>query len=72
MKVLRYLDPRADLTFKKIFGEHPDLTTSFLNALLPFKDGEQIETVEFLPAELVPNTPLKKLVTTAISNRCTR
>ena len=38
MKVLRYLDPRADLTFKKIFGEHPDLTTSFLNALLPFKD----------------------------------
>ncbi|MDY4704780.1 MAG: hypothetical protein SO365_00135, partial [Prevotella sp.] len=22
VKVLRYLDPRADLTFKKIFGEH--------------------------------------------------
>ena len=68
MKVLRYLDPRADLTFKKIFGEHPDLTTSFLNALLPFKDGEQIETVEFLPAELVPNTPLKK--NTIVDVRC--
>ena len=24
----RYLDPKADLTFKKVFGEHPDLVTS--------------------------------------------
>ena len=22
---MRYLDPKADLTFKKIFGEHKDL-----------------------------------------------
>ncbi len=21
----KYLDPKADLTFKKVFGEHPDL-----------------------------------------------
>lgn len=21
---MRYLDPKADLTFKKVFGEHPD------------------------------------------------
>ena len=21
----RYLDPKADLTFKRVFGEHPDL-----------------------------------------------
>lgn len=67
-KVLRYLDPRADLTFKKIFGEHADLTISFLNAMLPFKEGEQIESVEFLPAELVPNTPLKK--NTIVDVRC--
>ena len=68
VKVLRYLDPRADLTFKKIFGEHADLATSFLNALLPLKEGEQIETVEFLPAELVPDTPLKK--NTIVDVRC--
>ena len=68
VKVLKYLDPRADLTFKKIFGEHVDLTTSFLNALLPFKEGEQIESAEFLPAELVPNTPLKK--NTIVDVRC--
>ena len=31
----RYLDPKADLTFKKVFGEHPDLVVSLPNALLP-------------------------------------
>ncbi len=56
----KYLDPKADLTFKKVFGEHPDLLRSFLNALLPFKDGEYIETVEYLPPELVPENPLRK------------
>ena len=35
----RYLDPKADLTFKKVFGEHPDLVISLLNALLPLKKG---------------------------------
>lgn len=58
---MRYLDPKADLTFKKIFGEHPDLVISLLNALLPFEtDDEKIATVEYLPAELFPDTPLKK------------
>ena len=45
----RYLDPKADLTFKKVFGEHPDLVISLLNALLPFKTKEEeIESVEYL------------------------
>lgn len=58
---MRYLDPRADLTFKKVFGEHPDLIKSFLNALLPFDtEEEKIVTLEYLPIELVPDTPLKK------------
>lgn len=39
---MRYLDPKADLTFKKIFGEHKDLLISLLNALLPLADDEQI------------------------------
>ena len=50
----RYLDPKADLTFKKIFGRHPDLLISLLNALLPLSDDEQIASVEYLPTELVP------------------
>ena len=58
---MRYLNPKADLTFKKVFGEHPDLVASFLNALLPFDSPEErIELVEYLPSELVPQTPLRK------------
>ena len=58
---MRYLDPKADLTFKKVFGEHPDLVKSLLNALLPLeKPDELITEIEYLPAELVPATPLKK------------
>ena len=33
-----YLDPKADLTFKKVFGEHKELMISFLNAMLPTMD----------------------------------
>lgn len=56
----RYLDPKADLTFKKIFGEHKDLLISLVNALLPLKDDEQVEDVEYLTPELVPDVFLGK------------
>lgn len=56
----RYLDPKADLTFNKVFGEHPDLARSFLNALLPLEAGEEIESIEYLPAELVPENPVRR------------
>lgn len=63
----KYLDPRYDLTFKAVF-EHPDLIISFLNAILPFKDGEVITEVEYLPVELVPESPFKKF--TVVDVRC--
>ena len=56
----KYLNPKADLTFKKIFGEHPHLVKSLLNALLPLDEGKQIEHVEYMPVELVPENPGKK------------
>ena len=56
----KYLNPKADVTFKKIFGEHEDLVKSLLNALLPLDEGKQIEHVEYLPSELVPENPAKK------------
>jgi len=34
----KYLNPKADLTFKKIFGENKHLVISLLNALLPLED----------------------------------
>lgn len=57
---MRYLDPKADLTFKKIFGEHKDLLMSLLNALLPLEKDRQVESLEYLPAELVPDLPFGK------------
>lgn len=57
---MRYLDPKADLTFKRVFGEHKDLVISLLNAMLPLADNELIEEVEYLPAELVPDNPVRK------------
>lgn len=57
---MRYLDPKADLTFKRVFGEHPDLVMSFLNALLPLETGQEITSIEYLPVELVPDNPLRK------------
>ena len=57
---MRYLDPKANLTFKKIFGEHKDLLISLLNALLPLDNDALVEEVEYLPAELVPDLPMGK------------
>lgn len=57
---MRYLDPKADLTFKRVFGEHPDLVMSLLNALLPLAPGQEVTEIEYLPVELVPDNPLRK------------
>lgn len=57
---MRYLNPKADLTFKRVFGEHPDLVKSFLNALLPLHREEYITDIEYLPSEMVPDNPLRK------------
>jgi predicted transposase/invertase (TIGR01784 family) len=55
---MRYLDPKNDLTFRKVFGQHPHLLKSFLNALLPL--DVPIRDLEYLPADLVPDIPLLK------------
>ena len=64
----KYLDPKADVTFKKVFGEHKNLVISLLNALLPLDEGKQVESIEYLPPELVPETPLGK--NTIVDVRC--
>lgn len=65
---IKYLDPKADLTFKKIFGNHPDLLISLLNALLPLKEDQEIESIEYLPAEMIPVDPIHK--DTIVDVRC--
>jgi predicted transposase/invertase (TIGR01784 family) len=51
----RYLDPKNDLIFKKVFGEHKNLCISLLNSLLPL--DSPIESIEYDAAELVPDIP---------------
>ncbi|MBU0489804.1 MAG: Rpn family recombination-promoting nuclease/putative transposase [Bacteroidetes bacterium] len=65
---MKYLDPKNDLTFKKVFGEHKHLCKSLLNALLPLSESEQIVDLEYLPAELVPEIPIVK--NTIVDVRC--
>ena len=60
-RLMKYLDPKADLTFKKVFGEHPELVKSLLNALLPFKSKEEkITSVTYLTLGMMPKTPIRK------------
>ena len=65
----RYLDPRADVVFKKIFGEHPALLISFLNAVLPLPEDAPIVELSYLPSEQVPVIPEFKR--TIADVRCT-
>jgi predicted transposase/invertase (TIGR01784 family) len=65
----RFLDPKADIVFKKIFGQHPDLVKSFLNNLLPLPEGHLIESLEYLPVEQIPRIPLMK--NTIVDVKCT-
>ncbi len=48
-----YLDPKNDIVFKRIFGEHPNVVISLLNALLPIPNP--IQSIEYLPVEQVPD-----------------
>ena len=56
----KYLDPKADVVFKKIFADHPLLLISFLNAVLPLAPDSPIVELSFLPIEQVPVIPVFK------------
>ena len=65
----RYLDPKTDIVFKKIFGQHPQLLKSFLNAVLPLPENGLIDSLEYLSSEQVPPIPTFKY--TVVDVRCT-
>ena len=46
---MKYLDPKADLTFKKIFGNHPDRLKNLLNTLQSLTENELIQQQQYLP-----------------------
>ena len=47
---MKYLDPKADLTFKKIFGNHPDRLKNLLNTLQSLNEDELIQQQQYLPS----------------------
>lgn len=63
-----YLDPKNDVTFKKVFGQHPRVLISFLNAMLPLKHGQPVVEIEYINNELLPDIP--QLKNTIVDIRC--
>lgn len=57
LKAARFLNPKADLVFKRIFGNHKKLLISFLNALMPLPKNTEIKDLEYLTPEQVPIIP---------------
>ena len=63
-----YLDPKNDLTFKRVFGEHKHLCMSLLNSLLPLE--KPIVSIEYQTGELIPELA-GVLRNTIVDVRCT-
>ena len=56
----RYLNPKTDLTFKRIFADHPFLLINFIYSVMSFEAERYIIDLEYLPSEMVPENPRKK------------
>ena len=58
----RYLDPKNDLSFKKVFGEekHKRIPIDFLNAVFNLKGDHQIVDLEFLNPHQPPEIAARK------------
>ena len=63
-----YLDPKNDLTFKRVFGEHKHLCMRLINSMLPLK--KPIISIEYQTGELIPELP-DVLRNTVVDVRCT-
>jgi len=63
-----YLDPKYDLTFKRVFGEHKHLCMSLINSMLPLE--KPIVSIEYQTGELIPEL-VNLLRNTVVDVRCT-
>lgn len=59
---VKFLDPKNDVAFKKIFGseKHKNILIHFINDILDFKGEKKIEEVEFLKTVQDPEIAVKK------------
>ena len=63
-----YLDPKNDLTFKRVFGEHKHLCMSLINSMLPLE--QPVVEIEYKTGELIPELT-EVLRNTIVDVRCT-
>jgi len=63
MTLTKFLDPKNDVAFKKIFGteKNKDILIQFLNDVIDFKGKQPIKNVTFLKNELDPETQAHKV-----------
>jgi predicted transposase/invertase (TIGR01784 family) len=71
MPLTKFLDPKNDVAFKKIFGteKNKDILIHFLNDMLVFKEQKPIVEVSFLKTVLDPDISSKK--TSVVDVLCT-
>jgi predicted transposase/invertase (TIGR01784 family) len=62
-----YLDPKNDLTFKRVFGEHKHLCMSLINNMLPLE--KPVVELEYQTGELIPE--IAGLRNSIVDVRCT-
>jgi len=56
--MITYLDPKYDLTFKRVFAEHKNLCISLINSLLMFEGDQRVVEIEYQTNELIPELPI--------------
>lgn len=56
---MKYLDPKADLTFKKVFGQHPDSDKRMMVLWLRYLTEIDAKTTE-VPSELLNDPQIGK------------
>jgi hypothetical protein len=54
---MKFLDPKNDIAFKKIFGDenHKNLTINFLNSVLNLSGSQEIRDVTFKETAKLPD-----------------
>ena len=62
MALSKFLDPKNDVAFRKIFGteEHKDILIHFINDILELKEGNQIKEITFISPIQNPAISCKK------------
>ena len=62
MAITKFLDPKNDVAFRRIFGseKNKDILIHFINDVLELKDGDRIKEVTFLSTIQIPEIAAKK------------